>query len=212
MLTFSLSTVETRERLVQHILTWSENHLCVVLYLSFCVSSFHFYPDKQNELELPCPVPKSRDRKRRQGQQQGGMMTQISGVRKVSHTPSISGGSGNRFGVKTDQEELLSKVCHVMSLNGRQHTRKDMKRFLITSSALSKDLENINKWGLNIFRVAEHSHNRPLTCIMYSIFQVSSTALYFPPALIESEYVHKQSVKTSPYSLSSVSSVTFSCR
>lgn len=42
------------------------------------------------------------------------MMTQISGVRKVSHTPSISGGSGNRFGVKTDQEELLSKVCHVV--------------------------------------------------------------------------------------------------
>ncbi|XP_044076814.1 cAMP-specific 3',5'-cyclic phosphodiesterase 4B-like isoform X2 [Siniperca chuatsi] len=100
--------------------------------------------DKQNELELPCPVPKSRERKRRQGhqQQQGGMMTQISGVRKVSHTPSISGSTSNRFGVKTDQEELLSK-----------------------------DLEDINKWGLNIFRVAEHSHNRPLTCIMYTIFQ-----------------------------------------
>uniref|UniRef100_A0A4W6BWU3 Phosphodiesterase n=1 Tax=Lates calcarifer TaxID=8187 RepID=A0A4W6BWU3_LATCA len=106
--------------------------------------------DKQNELELPCPVPKSRERKRRQGQQQqqqqqqqqGGMMTQISGVRKVSHTPSISGSAGNRFGVKTDQEELLSK-----------------------------DLEDINKWGLNIFKVAEHSHNRPLTCIMYTIFQ-----------------------------------------
>ncbi|XP_078120667.1 3',5'-cyclic-AMP phosphodiesterase 4B-like isoform X4 [Sander vitreus] len=106
--------------------------------------------DKQNELELPCPVPKSRERKRRQGQQQqqqqqqqqGGMMTQISGVRKVSHTPSISGSTSNRFGVKTDQEELLSK-----------------------------DLEDINKWGLNIFKVAEHSHHRPLTCIMYTIFQ-----------------------------------------
>ncbi|KAK2822075.1 hypothetical protein Q5P01_022140 [Channa striata] len=100
--------------------------------------------DKQNELELP--VPKTRERKRRQGQQQqqqqGGMMTKISGVKMVSHTPSISGSSGNRFGVKTDQEELLSK-----------------------------DLEDINKWGLNIFRVAEHSHNRPLTCIMYTIFQ-----------------------------------------
>uniref|UniRef100_A0A4W6BTU7 Phosphodiesterase n=1 Tax=Lates calcarifer TaxID=8187 RepID=A0A4W6BTU7_LATCA len=91
--------------------------------------------DKQNELELPCP-------QQQQQQQQGGMMTQISGVRKVSHTPSISGSAGNRFGVKTDQEELLSK-----------------------------DLEDINKWGLNIFKVAEHSHNRPLTCIMYTIFQ-----------------------------------------
>ncbi|XP_034743973.1 cAMP-specific 3',5'-cyclic phosphodiesterase 4B-like isoform X2 [Etheostoma cragini] len=112
--------------------------------------------DKQNELELPCPVPRSRERKMRKGQQQqqqqqqqeqqqqqqGGMMTQISGVRKVSHTPSFSGSTSNRFGVKTDQEELLTK-----------------------------DLEDINKWGLNIFKVAEHSHNRPLTCIMYSIFQ-----------------------------------------
>uniref|UniRef100_A0A4W6BTV2 Phosphodiesterase n=1 Tax=Lates calcarifer TaxID=8187 RepID=A0A4W6BTV2_LATCA len=93
--------------------------------------------DKQNELELPCP-----QQQQQQQQQQGGMMTQISGVRKVSHTPSISGSAGNRFGVKTDQEELLSK-----------------------------DLEDINKWGLNIFKVAEHSHNRPLTCIMYTIFQ-----------------------------------------
>lgn len=62
--------------------------------------------DKQNELELPCPVPKSRERKRRQGQQPqqqqgGGVMTQIGGVKK---------GTNNRFGVKTDQEELLSKV------------------------------------------------------------------------------------------------------
>uniref|UniRef100_A0A3Q3AA58 Phosphodiesterase n=1 Tax=Kryptolebias marmoratus TaxID=37003 RepID=A0A3Q3AA58_KRYMA len=66
----------------------------------------------------------------------------ISGVKRVNHPSNISGGSGSRFGVKTDQEELLSK-----------------------------DLEDINKWGLNIFRVAEHSHNRPLTCIMYTIFQ-----------------------------------------
>ncbi|XP_038151044.1 cAMP-specific 3',5'-cyclic phosphodiesterase 4B-like isoform X2 [Cyprinodon tularosa] len=101
--------------------------------------------DRQNELELPCPVQKVRERKRKQGQQQHqqvGMMTQISGVKKVNHTSSISGNSGNRFGVKTDQEELLSK-----------------------------DLEDINRWGLNIFKVAEHSHNRPLTCVMYRIFQ-----------------------------------------
>lgn len=84
-------------------------------YTLFTSLFFYSLPstDKQNELEVPCPVPKSRDRKRRQGQQQqqqGGMMTQISGVRKLSHTSGVSGGSGNRFGVKTDQEELLSKV------------------------------------------------------------------------------------------------------
>lgn len=102
-----------------HLVRWQHNpsfYLSMkTLLFSYCFYFiFWFSPDKQNELELPCPVPKSRDRKRRQGQQQQhcGMMTQISGVRKVSHTPSISGSSGNRFGVKTDQEELLSKVCH----------------------------------------------------------------------------------------------------
>uniref|UniRef100_A0A8C5NE97 Phosphodiesterase n=1 Tax=Gouania willdenowi TaxID=441366 RepID=A0A8C5NE97_GOUWI len=71
-----------------------------------------------------------------------GELQQQHGVKKVSHSSSISGSIGNRFGVKTDQEELLSK-----------------------------DLEDINKWGLNIFKVAEHSQNRPLTCVMYAIFQ-----------------------------------------
>ncbi|XP_051989582.1 cAMP-specific 3',5'-cyclic phosphodiesterase 4B-like isoform X2 [Xyrauchen texanus] len=96
--------------------------------------------DKQNELEIPSPTPKLRDRKRRQQQQ---LMTQISGVIKITHGPGLSSScSTARFGVKTDLEDLLSK-----------------------------DLEDINKWGLNIFKVAEHSHHRPLTCIMYAIFQ-----------------------------------------
>ncbi len=64
--------------------------------------------DKQNELEIPSPTPKSRDRKRRQQQQ---LMTQISGVRKVPQGPGLSGScSTARFGVKTDLEDLLSKV------------------------------------------------------------------------------------------------------
>ncbi|XP_021234401.1 cAMP-specific 3',5'-cyclic phosphodiesterase 4C isoform X6 [Numida meleagris] len=47
-----------------------------------------------------------------------------------------------RFGVRTEQEGLLAK-----------------------------ELQNTNKWGLNIFKVAEYSGNRPLTVLMYSIFQ-----------------------------------------
>lgn len=130
--------------------------------------------DKQNELELPCPVPKSRERKRRQGQQPqqqqgGGVMTQIGGVKK---------GTNNRFGVKTDQEELLSKVRGHSINRGifffKWISWADMRyKLLSTMLSLNQDLEGINKWGLNIFRVAEHSHNRPLTCIMYAIFQVS---------------------------------------
>lgn len=96
--------------------------------------------DKQNEVEIPSPTSKTREKKKQQKQQ---LMTQISGVKKVSHGPSLSSSSISRFGVKTDKEELLSK-----------------------------ELEDLNKWGLNIFTVSEYSHNRPLTCIMYAIFQV----------------------------------------
>ncbi|XP_026069447.1 cAMP-specific 3',5'-cyclic phosphodiesterase 4B-like isoform X3 [Carassius auratus] len=91
--------------------------------------------DKQNEVEIPSPTPKAREKKKKQ------LMTQISGVKKVSHGPSLNCGSA-RFGVKTDKEDLLSK-----------------------------ELEDLNKWGLNIFTVSEYSYNRPLTCIMYAIFQ-----------------------------------------
>uniref|UniRef100_A0A9J8BQ26 Phosphodiesterase n=1 Tax=Cyprinus carpio carpio TaxID=630221 RepID=A0A9J8BQ26_CYPCA len=91
--------------------------------------------DKQNDVEIPSPTPKAREKKKKQ------LMTQISGVKKVSHGPSLNCGIA-RFGVKTDKEDLLSK-----------------------------ELEDLNKWGLNIFTVSEYSHNRPLTCIMYAIFQ-----------------------------------------
>lgn len=60
--------------------------------------------DKQNEVEIPPPTPKAREKKKKQQ-----LMTQISGVKKVSHGPSLNSGI-TRFGVKTDKEELLSKV------------------------------------------------------------------------------------------------------
>ncbi|KAM4754577.1 3',5'-cyclic-AMP phosphodiesterase 4A [Cyanocitta cristata] len=47
-----------------------------------------------------------------------------------------------RFGVETDREEQLGK-----------------------------ELDSLNKWGLNIFRVSEFSNNRSLSCIMFTIFQ-----------------------------------------
>uniref|UniRef100_A0A4W3JW05 Phosphodiesterase n=1 Tax=Callorhinchus milii TaxID=7868 RepID=A0A4W3JW05_CALMI len=91
--------------------------------------------DKQHECEMPSPSQKDKDKKKRP-------MSQISGVKKLTHSSSLTNSSIARFGVKTDQEELLSK-----------------------------ELEKVNKWGLNIFKVAEHSGNRPLTVVMYTIFQ-----------------------------------------
>lgn len=49
------------------------------------------------------------------------------------------------------------------------------KIFLNLSHFDFQELEDLNKWGLNIFNVAGYSHNRPLTCIMYAIFQVRQT-------------------------------------
>lgn len=44
-----------------------------------------------------------------------------------------------------------------------------------------QELHDLNKWGLNIFRVAEFSNNRPLSCMMFAIFQVRARAWgHFP--------------------------------
>ncbi|XP_043834166.1 cAMP-specific 3',5'-cyclic phosphodiesterase 4A isoform X8 [Dromiciops gliroides] len=97
--------------------------------------------DKQADVEIPSPTPKEQENQLQQ-QPQRQPMSQISGVKKLTHSSSLSNSGIPRFGVKTDQEELLGK-----------------------------ELENLNKWGLNIFQVAEFSNGRSLGCIMYTIFQ-----------------------------------------
>ncbi|KAK6468842.1 cAMP-specific 3',5'-cyclic phosphodiesterase 4B isoform X2 [Huso huso] len=87
---------------------------------------------------LASPVQKEREKKKKKQQP----MCQISGVKKLTHSSSLTNSSIPRFGVKTDQED-----------------------------SLTKELDDLNKWGLNIFRVAEFSNNRPLSCIMFAIFQ-----------------------------------------
>uniref|UniRef100_A0A3Q2NXD1 3',5'-cyclic-AMP phosphodiesterase n=1 Tax=Fundulus heteroclitus TaxID=8078 RepID=A0A3Q2NXD1_FUNHE len=100
------------------------------------------FMDKQNEVEIPSPTLKDKS------------MSHISGVRKLSHSSSLSSASMPRFGVNTDHEEELAK-----------------------------ELEDLNKWSFNIFRVAEFSNNRPLSCIMYAIFQAVFTDLEILAAL-----------------------------
>ncbi|XP_030073668.1 3',5'-cyclic-AMP phosphodiesterase 4C isoform X2 [Microcaecilia unicolor] len=91
--------------------------------------------DKQHEVEIPPPMSKEKEKKKRP-------MSQISGVKKLMHSSSLTNCSIPRFGVKTEHEALLSK-----------------------------ELENINKWGPDMFKIAEYSTNRPLTVTMYTIFQ-----------------------------------------
>ncbi|CAH6787636.1 Pde4d [Phodopus roborovskii] len=91
--------------------------------------------DKQHEVEIPSPTQKEKEKKKRP-------MSQISGVKKLMHSSSLTNSCIPRFGVKTEQEDVLAK-----------------------------ELEDVNKWGLHVFRVAELSGNRPLTVIMHTIFQ-----------------------------------------
>ncbi|XP_032822094.2 3',5'-cyclic-AMP phosphodiesterase 4C-like isoform X3 [Petromyzon marinus] len=93
--------------------------------------------DKQHEVELPAPTTKEKEKKKSRQP-----MSHISGVRKLTHSSSLTHASIPRFGVKTDQEDTLAM-----------------------------ELDDVNKWGLNIFHVAEFSQNRPLTVVMYAIFQ-----------------------------------------
>ncbi|XP_053907725.1 cAMP-specific 3',5'-cyclic phosphodiesterase 4A [Cuculus canorus] len=88
--------------------------------------------DKQHEVEIPAP-PQPKERRR-------GPPPPQPKLPPPPDPPSTA--TPPRFGVCTDQEELLGK-----------------------------ELDNLNKWGLNIFRVAEYSNQRSLSCIMYSVFQ-----------------------------------------
>ncbi|TRY57448.1 hypothetical protein DNTS_031434 [Danionella cerebrum] len=89
---------------------------------------------KQHDVELLSAACKE-EKKRRP-------MSQISGVRKLSPSPSLPPASIPRFGVDTQHESLLAT-----------------------------ELEDLDRWGLDIFKIAEYSGNRPLTVIMYNVFQ-----------------------------------------
>ncbi|XP_073731932.1 3',5'-cyclic-AMP phosphodiesterase 4C isoform X3 [Misgurnus anguillicaudatus] len=89
---------------------------------------------KQHDVEI-VPATCKEDKKRRP-------MSQISGVRKLSPSPSLPPTCIPRFGVTTPNENLLAK-----------------------------EIEDIDRWGIDIFKIAEFSGNRPLTVIMYTIFQ-----------------------------------------
>lgn len=42
-----------------------------------------------------------------------------------------------------------------------------------------QELEDINRWGIDIFKVSEYSGNRPLTVTMYTIFQVTHPNIHY---------------------------------
>uniref|UniRef100_A0A7N6FHD1 Phosphodiesterase n=1 Tax=Anabas testudineus TaxID=64144 RepID=A0A7N6FHD1_ANATE len=107
-------------------------HKCV---LNICPCPRVHVAEKQHDLEILSPPLKEKEKKKRP-------MSQISGVKKATQSPSLAPACIPRFGVTTPHEGMLAK-----------------------------EIEDINRWGLDIFKIAEFSGNRPLTVIMYSVFQ-----------------------------------------
>lgn len=85
-------------------------------------------------MEIPSPTQKEKEKKKRP-------MSQISGVKKLMHSSSLTNSSIPKFGVKTDQEDILAKVRTSFAL------LVVLKRFSIRTHCLKlyfiKALQNI---------------------------------------------------------------------
>ncbi|XP_048485211.1 cAMP-specific 3',5'-cyclic phosphodiesterase isoform X2 [Plutella xylostella] len=103
--------------------------------------------DKQQELDIPSlqveegtERAKKKDKPRYGGP--SGTMSQISGVKRaLTHTNSFTGERVPRHGVETPHEEELGRL-----------------------------LGDLDRWGVDIFRVGELSAGRPLTAVAYAAF------------------------------------------
>ena len=75
------------------------------MFLTHSLFFIVFDTDKQHEVELPTPQTQKEkeDKKNRP-------MCQISGVKKLQHSSSLTNSNIPRFGVKTETEDELAKV------------------------------------------------------------------------------------------------------
>ena len=112
--------------------------------------------DKQQEIDVPslrvevCEDDKLNDDSSTNhatvtgnGHAPTGSMSRISGVKPLRHVNSFASASIPKYGVVPVDYE-----------------------------GLERELESLDKWGCDLFRVAELSDNRPLTCVTFTILQV----------------------------------------
>lgn len=116
------------------------------------------FKDKQQEFDLPslrideneiaqvqAAAAQARSKSPRSGGPGAPPMSQISGVKRaLSHTNSFTGERLPTYGVETPHEASLSTY-----------------------------LADIDTWGIDIFKIGDLSMTRPLTCVAYTVFQVS---------------------------------------
>ncbi|CAG5135685.1 unnamed protein product [Candidula unifasciata] len=97
---------------------------------------------KQQELDLPTVKVDHVDHGiKEKTPEKSRPMCQISGLRKLKHANSFTG-MVPTHGVETPHKDELTKI-----------------------------LNDVNKWGVDVFKISEYSNNRPLTCVTYTIFQ-----------------------------------------
>ncbi|XP_045474506.1 cAMP-specific 3',5'-cyclic phosphodiesterase isoform X6 [Harmonia axyridis] len=119
--------------------------------------------DKQQELDIPSlrvdeqqETPPSKGTARKDKPRGPNTMSQISGINRkpLHHTNSFTGERLPTYGVETPYEEDLGKV-----------------------------LLDIDKWGVDIFRIGDLSNGRPLTCVAWTTFTSRDllTTLKIPP-------------------------------
>lgn len=154
----------------------NKNHSCVEKIVvdvprgpTFVLTRMGFFSaEKQHDVEILSPPPKEREKKKRP-------MSQISGVKKATQSPGLAPACIPRFGVNTPQESLLAKVNSYTHTHRQACTHKHARCLIAIPFFPLQEIEDINRWGLDIFKIAEFSGNRPLTVIMYSVFQVGGS-------------------------------------
>uniref|UniRef100_A0A673KMK2 Phosphodiesterase n=1 Tax=Sinocyclocheilus rhinocerous TaxID=307959 RepID=A0A673KMK2_9TELE len=69
------------------------------------------------------------------------------------------------------QKDKEKKKRPMSQISGRCTENFNIGNQTICFTVSFQELEDVNKWGLNVFKVSEFSGNRPLTVMMYTIFQ-----------------------------------------
>lgn len=83
-------------------------NIVVGLHSILTVLSVSPLTEKQHDMDIMSPPTKDKDKKKRP-------MSQISGVKKATHSPSLAPSTIPRFGVNASQEGLLARVRAVVS-------------------------------------------------------------------------------------------------
>lgn len=92
---------EQQQRWWTVLFSWLAHPIMFVVCLFFCF--FFHVAEKQHDVEILSPPTKEKEKKKRP-------MSQISGVKKATQSPSLAPACIPRFGVNTPHESLLAKV------------------------------------------------------------------------------------------------------